>query len=135
VTTGTVHYWINSGYLSARRGPAGRWCIPFPPGIEQDCKERAATSAHQHRDTDPGPHRDSELSIAEATARLGVKPDVVYNWVQQGRLPARRGDAGRVWITFTPAAERACLQRITSSYKLPADIKAQAVRRLERIAV
>ena len=135
VSTGTVHYWINSGYLAARRGPAGRWCIPFPPDVEQACRERAASSAHQHRDTDPGTRRNGELSIAEAAAQLGIKADVVYNWAQQGHLPARRGDAGRLWIDFTPAAERACLQRITSSCKLPADIKAQAAQRLERIAV
>jgi hypothetical protein len=135
VSTATVHYWISSGHLAARRGPAGRWCIPFPPDVEQACRDRAAGSAHQHRDTDPGPRRDGELSIAEAAGRLCVKPDVVYNWAQQGHLPARRGDAGRLWITFTPAAERACLQRIASSYKLPAEIKTQAAQRLERTAV
>ncbi len=135
VSTGTVHYWISSGYLAARRGPAGRWCIPFPPDVEQACRERAASSAHQHRDTDPGARRDGELSIAEAAAQLGVKADVVYNWAQQGHLAARRGDAGRLWIDFTPAIEHACLQRITSSYKLPAEIKAQAEQRLERTTV
>lgn len=135
VSTGTVHYWINSGYLAARRGPAGRWCIPFPPHVEQACRDRAASSAHQHRDIDPGARRATELTIAETAARLGVKPDVVYNWTQQGHLPARRGDAGRLWIDFTPAIEHACLQRITSSYKLPEQIKAQAEQRLERTAV
>ena len=135
VSTGTVHYWINSGYLAARRGPAGRWCIPFPPDVEQACRDRAASSAHQHRDIDPGARRATELTIAETAARLGVKPDVVYNWAQQGHLPARRGDAGRLWITFTPATEHACLQRMASSYKLPPEIKAQAEQHLERTAV
>jgi DNA invertase Pin-like site-specific DNA recombinase len=135
VSAGTVHYWIRNGYLPARRGPASRWCIPFPPEVEQACRDRAAGSAHQHRDTRPGPQRDGDLSIAKAAARLGVKPDVVYNWVQQGHLPARRGDAGRLWIDFTPAAEHACLQRMASSYKLPAAIKSQAAQRLERTAV
>ena len=135
VSTGTVHYWINSGYLAARRGPAGRWCIPYPPDVEQACRDRAASSAHQHRDIDPGARRATELTIAETAARLGVKPDVVYNWAQQGHLPARRGDAGRLWITFTPAIEHACLQRMASSYKLPPEIKAQAEQRLERTAV
>jgi DNA invertase Pin-like site-specific DNA recombinase len=135
VSAGTVHYWINSGYLAARRGPAGRWCVPFPPEVEQACKDRAAGSAHQHRDTGPEARRDGELSIAETAARLGVKPDVVYNWAQQGHLPARRGDAGRLWIDFTPAAEHACLQRMASSYKLPHETKAQAAQRLERTAV
>jgi excisionase family DNA binding protein len=123
------------GILRAAQHPASRWCIPFPPEVEQACRNRAAGSAHQHRDTRPGPQRDGELSIAEAAARLGVKPDVIYNWVQQGQLPARRGQAGRLWIDLTPAAEHACLQRITRSYKLPAAIKTQATQRLERTAV
>jgi DNA invertase Pin-like site-specific DNA recombinase len=135
VSTGTVHYWIRSGDLAARRGPAGRWCIPFPPDAEQACRDRAASSAHQHRDIDTGSRRETELSIAETAARLGVKPDVLYNWAQQGHLPARRGDAGRLWIDFTPAAEHACLQRMASSYKLPPEIKAQAEQSLERTAV
>jgi len=53
VSTGTVHYWINAGYLTARRGPAGRWAIPFPPEVEAACLERATGSAHQHRDPVP----------------------------------------------------------------------------------
>ena len=135
VSAGTIHYWINAGYLPARRGPAGRWAIPFPPETEAACRDRAAGSAHQHRDTDPAPRREQELSIAGAARRLGVKPDVIYAWAQWGHVPARRGDAGRLWIDFTPAIERACLERIASSYKLPADIKTQAAQRLERNAV
>jgi hypothetical protein len=64
-----------------------------------------------------------------------VKPDVVYAWAEWGHLPARRGSSGRLWITFTTAVEHDCLQRITSSYKLPAEIKAQAAQQLETIAV
>jgi len=135
VSAGTIHYWINAGYLTARRGPAGRWAIPFPPGVEAACRDRAAGSAHQHRDTDPAPRREQELSIADVARRLGVKPDVIYAWAEWGHVPARRGDAGRLWIDFTPAVERACLERITSSYKLPEAIKTQAAQRLERKAV
>jgi len=135
VSTDTIHYWINAGYLTARRGPAGRWCIPFPPDVEAACRDRAASSAHQHRDTDPAPRRQQELSITDAARRLGVKPDVIYAWAQWGHIPARRGDAGRLWIDFTPDLERACLERIASSYKLPEAIKTQAAQRLERKAV
>jgi hypothetical protein len=135
VSTGTIHYWINAGYLPARRGPAGRWAIPFPPDVEAACRDRAAGSAHQHRNTDAAPQAPGELSIAQAARRLGVKPDVVYAWAEWGHVPARRGPAGRLWIRFTPAVEQACLQRIASSYKLSAEIKAQAAQRLERKAV
>ena len=85
--------------------------------------------------SDPAPQADGEHSIAEVARRLGVKPDVVYTWAEWGHIPARRGDAGRLWIDFTPAVERTCLERIASSYKLPAAIKTQAAQRLERIAV
>jgi predicted site-specific integrase-resolvase len=114
VSTGTIHYWINAGYLTARRGPAGRWCIPFPPEAEAACRERAAGSAHQHHDTDPAPQADCELSITQVASHLGVKPDVIYSWAEWGHIPARRGPAGRLWIRFTPEAEQACLQRIAS---------------------
>jgi Recombinase zinc beta ribbon domain len=135
VSTGTVHYWINAGYLAARRGPAGRWAIPFPPEVEAACRDRATGSPHQHRATDPAPRRDGELSIAQVARRLGVKPDVVYAWAEWSHLPARRGPGGRLWIRFTAEVEHDCLTRIASSYKLPAQIKAQAAQHLERIAV
>ena len=135
VSTGTVHYWIASGLLPARRGPAGRWCVPFPPEVEAACRDRATGSAHQHTDIDPSPRRPDEHSITDVAARLGVKPDVVYNWTQRRHLPSRRGSGGRVWIRFTPAVEAACLRRVTASYKLPSDIKTQAQQRIDRIAV
>jgi hypothetical protein len=135
VSVGTIHYWINAGYLTARRGPANRWAIPFPPEVEAACTDQAAGSAHQHRDQDHHPRRPHELNVTEVAHRLGVKPDVVYRWTQWGHLPARRGQAGRLWINFTPAAEEACLQKIASSPKLPAEIKAQAQQRLGRKAV
>jgi len=135
VSTGTIHYWINAGYLTARRGPAGRWCIPFPPDVEAACRHRAAGSPHQHHDTDRAPRHDEELSVAEVAGRLGVKPDVIYAWAEWGHLPARRGSGGRLWIRFTADVEHTCLERITRSYKLPADIKTQAAQRLERKAV
>jgi predicted site-specific integrase-resolvase len=135
VSTGTIHYWINAGFLPARRGPANRWCIPFPPETETACRDRAAGSAHQHRDIDPHPRRETELSVADAAARLGVKPDVIYTWAEWGHIPSRRSNAGRLWITFTPAVEQTCLQRIASSYKLPDHLKTQAAQCLERTAL
>src|SRR5712691_6161362 len=135
VSAATIHYWIRDGYLAARRGPARRWAIPFPPDVEAACHARAASSAHQHRDADPAPQADGELSIAEPARRLGVKPDVIYTWTANGHLPVRRGEAGRLWIDFTAEIEHACLRLIVRSYKLPPDIKTQAAQRLERKAV
>jgi DNA invertase Pin-like site-specific DNA recombinase len=135
VSVGTIHYWINNGFLPAHRGPANRWCIPFPPEIEAACRHRANDSAHQNRDIDPQPRRDTELSVADAAGRLGVKPDVIYSWAQWGHIPSRRSQAGRLWIDYTPAVEQTCLQRIASSYKLPDALKTQAAQRLERTAL
>src|SRR5262249_54893818 len=80
VSVGTLHGWIAKGALPARRGPADRWCVPFPPEVEADCRRRVAGSAHQHTDIDPCPRGQDEHSIAEVAAHLGVKPDVVYHW-------------------------------------------------------
>jgi DNA invertase Pin-like site-specific DNA recombinase len=135
VSTGAVHYWIANGFLPARRGPAGRWRVPFPPEIEAACRRRATSSAHQHTDIDPRPRGHDERTIAEVAAHLGVKPDVIYNWTERRHLPSRRGPGGRVLIRLTPDVETACLRRIVTSYKLPADVKAQAQQRLERVAV
>jgi DNA invertase Pin-like site-specific DNA recombinase len=50
VSRQTIKYWIDHGYLTARRGPAGLWAIPFPPEVEAACRQRAASSIHQHKD-------------------------------------------------------------------------------------
>ena len=54
VSTGTVHYWINARHLTARRGPAGRWCIPFPP---ETWKQPAATAPPAHPTSTTTPAR------------------------------------------------------------------------------
>ena len=133
VTTSTVHAWLTSGELAARRSPTGRWCIPFPAQVEAACRARLAVSPHVHRDADGIDRRTGELSIAEVADRLAVKPDVVYYWASRGYLPARRGQGGRRWIVFTPEVEAACHARIAGSYKLTEHAK--AAHRTEGIAV
>ncbi|MGI9149687.1 MAG: hypothetical protein ACR2IK_24595 [Chloroflexota bacterium] len=44
-----IYYWLEHGQLAARRAPGGKWCIPFPPEVEQAYRERAATSGHLGR--------------------------------------------------------------------------------------
>jgi len=56
-------------------------------------------------------------------------------WAVGAPRPAGGGGGARLWIDFTDGVEHACLERITRSYKLPADIKAQAAQHLERKAV
>jgi hypothetical protein len=91
VSTGTIHYWINAGYLAARRGPAGRWCIPFPPDVEAACRERAAgplpgdrhggfgersgeTGRWQHRNRAPGRLNSEPSSRVPCSHRKAGEP-------------------------------------------------------------
>ena len=133
VAVGVVHGWLSTGTLTGRRSPTGRWCIPFPPNIEAECRARVTASPHLHSDADGIDRRPDELSIAEVAARLTVNPDVVYYWAERGYLPTRRGKSGRRWVAFTTQTEAACRTRIADSYKLPQHVK--AAHRTEGIAV
>jgi excisionase family DNA binding protein len=46
ISRGSVYYWIRHGQLAARPGHGRRLCVPFPPEVEQQCRERIATSIH-----------------------------------------------------------------------------------------
>ncbi|HEX2449538.1 MAG TPA: recombinase family protein, partial [Gemmatimonadales bacterium] len=46
ISAGAVYYWIDHGQLGARRGPAGRLCVPFSPEVASTCRERMASSRH-----------------------------------------------------------------------------------------
>jgi DNA invertase Pin-like site-specific DNA recombinase len=44
VSSGTIYAWIKDGKLPARRGHLNRLGIPFPPEVEQQCRERITNS-------------------------------------------------------------------------------------------
>jgi excisionase family DNA binding protein len=46
LSPGVVYDWISHDKLAARRDRANRLRIPFDRDVEQDCRERIATSAH-----------------------------------------------------------------------------------------
>jgi hypothetical protein len=46
IRAGAVYYWIDHGQLDARRGPAGRLCVPFSPEVDRACRQRMANSRH-----------------------------------------------------------------------------------------
>jgi hypothetical protein len=114
VSVQTIKYWIDRGYLTARRGPTRLWAIPFTPDVEAACRQRAAHSIHQHKDIIRQPRRDGEYSITETAARLGINPPRIYSWIKEGTLTARRGPGARLWITLTPQAEAECRDRIAN---------------------
>ena len=51
VSHSVVYAWISTGKLTARRGPANRLYIPFPPQVEQQCRERVQRSVHLPAET------------------------------------------------------------------------------------
>ena len=115
VSAQTIRYWLGHGYLTARRGAAGHYAIPFPPDVEAACRQRAASSFHQHKDIQAGSRRDGEHSVPQTAARLGVKPPRIYAWIKEGILPARRGPGARLWITLTPQTEATCRHHLTTA--------------------
>jgi excisionase family DNA binding protein len=44
VSTTVIYHWIARGKLLARRGYHNQLCIPFPPQVEQQCRERVRNS-------------------------------------------------------------------------------------------
>lgn len=46
VSDGTIYDWIKTGKLNSRRGPGNRLYLPFPPEVEQDCRQLIANSFH-----------------------------------------------------------------------------------------
>ena len=51
ISDGTVYDWISTGKLTARRGPAKRFYIPYGPDVEQDCRQLVANSVHLPAET------------------------------------------------------------------------------------
>lgn len=115
---GAVIHWINQGWLTARRGLNGQWCIPFGPAVEADCRARVARSAHIHQPDSTDPRGDHELTVSEVAAVLGISTNVVYYWIERHHIDARRGPGGRLFITFSADVEAACRARVAASVHL-----------------
>jgi DNA invertase Pin-like site-specific DNA recombinase/DNA-binding XRE family transcriptional regulator len=48
VSIHVIYSWISSGKLAARRGHTNQLCIPFPPKVERQCRERIINSTRLH---------------------------------------------------------------------------------------
>jgi excisionase family DNA binding protein len=59
-----------------------------------------------------------ELTVAEVAARLGVAEGVIYQWISQGKLDARRGVGARLCVPFSGNVEEACRQRVLRSTRI-----------------
>lgn len=70
---------------------------------------------HAYHIPPPHPYAAGEISVAEAAHRLGCSTSVVYYWIENAQLDARRGPGNRLCITWTPKIEAACQRRIAAS--------------------
>jgi DNA invertase Pin-like site-specific DNA recombinase len=46
ISANAIYYWIEQGQLQARRDHSGRLYVPFPPHVEEACRQRARASVH-----------------------------------------------------------------------------------------
>ncbi|MGZ6589757.1 MAG: recombinase family protein [Solirubrobacteraceae bacterium] len=69
---------------------------------------------------------DGELTVTELADRLGVSDGTVYDWIQAGKLAARRGPANRLYIPCGPDVQQDCRELIANSVHLPTETKIRA---------
>jgi DNA invertase Pin-like site-specific DNA recombinase len=70
---------------------------------------------HAYRIPAPTAYAHGEISVADAAGRLGCSIGVVYDWIETGKLAARRGAGNRLCIPWTEQVEIDCRHRITNS--------------------
>ncbi len=70
---------------------------------------------HAYRIPAPTPYAVGEISVADAARRLGCSIGVVYDWINTGKLAARRGSGNRLCIPWTDHIQAHCQARITAS--------------------
>ena len=67
---------------------------------------------HAYRIPAPAPCNDGEISVADAARRLGCSAGVVYYWIENGQLSARRGPGNRLCIPWNDRTETAARERV-----------------------
>ena len=63
----------------------------------------------------PAPCNDGEISVAEAASRTGCSTGVIYYWIENGQLSARRGPGNRLCIPWNDRIETAARERAAAS--------------------
>ncbi|MCA1679063.1 MAG: helix-turn-helix domain-containing protein, partial [Actinobacteria bacterium] len=69
----------------------------------------------KHRIPSPSPLREDELGVHELAERLDVGDHVIYAWIRQGKLQARRAGHRKLAIPFNDEIETACRRRLADS--------------------
>ncbi len=121
-SSGVIYHWIHTGRLTARRGSASRFCIPWNAQAEAGCRSRIAQSAHLGRAARPRtlpapafPAAGGEVSVTQAAYQLGCSTGVIYYWIETGQLSARRGPGNRLHIPWTDQIQAQCRSRVGQS--------------------
>jgi DNA invertase Pin-like site-specific DNA recombinase len=64
INTNVVYYWLETGWLDARKGPGGRWLIAFTADVESQCRQRIAASVHLKPISQPQtPHSTARRAV------------------------------------------------------------------------
>jgi MerR-like DNA binding protein len=67
----------------------------------------------------PGPARPSGMTVGEVAQRFGVKPSVVYYWIETGVIKAKRRKPGLPYgITLTDETDRDLRERVAKSTRI-----------------
>jgi len=110
---------IPSAELAARLNAAG---LTTGNGRPFDAKA-VQWIRHAYGIPAPEPYADGEISVDEAARQLGCSTGVIYYWIKNGQLTTRRGPGNRLCISWDPATEAACRDRIAASGHLNSDAR------------
>jgi excisionase family DNA binding protein len=121
-STSVIYHWIHTGQLTARRSSGNRLCIPWNDQVSARCQELITQSAHLGRaarprtlPAPPYPAADGEVSVTEAACQLSCSTYVIYDWIETGKLAARRGTGNRLHIPWNDQIQAECRARIEQS--------------------
>ena len=64
------------------------------------------------------PQQTHENTVMQVATELGVSVYVVYYWIEQHHVDARRGPGGRWLVNFDTTTEAECRRRIASSTQI-----------------
>lgn len=73
----------------------------------------------KHEIPAPELKRPDELTVKQVADKFGVKPGVVYYWIERGLIPVRRRNRGSpCWLTLSPEKEQELREWVRSSTRI-----------------
>ena len=105
-------------------GPGGglNQSSPWNDQIQARCRDLIAQSTRLGRaarprtlPAPPSPAAPGEVSVTEAAYQLGCSTYVIYDWIETGKLAARRGTGNRLHIPWNEQVQAQCRARIGQS--------------------